>query len=94
MRLPELNQEGIKLRPLLTYHFWNGFSNGLPDACGPTKVDRVVRSTNRYSSKISVLKWDRPESRGDPGDSLRNVIDRKSHVFESRCPREVNWSWH
>ena len=68
MRLPELDQEAIKIQPLSM----TCSSNGFPDIgvdTGAKEIDKVwIKCLNRDLLKIPVFGCDRLECFGDPLD--------------------------
>ena len=87
-RLPELNQEAVKVQPLHIICF----SNGLPDVGTSAEEGRTVRDANLDLSKISVFGSDGLECRSDPPDGPR--IEPKHQIFEFRRLREVDRGWY
>jgi len=64
-RFPEVDQDAVKIQPLLN----NRFSNGLPEVVSYAEVGQVVRRINRDSSKIPVFACNGLECERDPFDS-------------------------
>jgi len=62
MRLPKLDEETVKVQPLLRYLL----SNGLPNM--GAGIGQLVRRMNRDLSKGSIFGWDGLECFGDPFD--------------------------
>ena len=84
-RLPELDQEAVKVQPPPQ----TCFSNGLP-IVAMTNIDKgqVVRELDRDLSKISMFGCCGLECRDDPLDVPR--IELKCHILEFRRFREVD----
>ena len=70
-RLPKLDEEAVKVQPLLEYLFSNGFLNV------GAGVGQVVRRMDRDLSKGLMFRLDGLECFGDPFDMPR--IDLEDH---------------
>jgi len=82
MRLPELNEKVVKVRPP-----HEGCSKGLPGVGTTTEGGQGVRHINGDLLKISMFGCDGSECRGDPFDYLRSGSENQ--ITEFRGPREV-----
>jgi hypothetical protein len=80
MRLPELDQEAIEVRPFPRPHFCKEFP----------EVEELERYMNRDLVKIPTLGCDDLECRGDPFYIARSGLE--SHIPEFCRFREVDRS--
>ena len=82
MRLPELDQEAIEVRPFLRPHFYKEF---------PGVGKELVRYMNRDLAKIPMLGFDGSECHGNPFNVARSGPE--SRVLEFCRFQEVDRSW-
>ena len=83
MRLPDLNQEAIKIDPL-------SISCGLLEGLYIVGESQVVRNADRDSLKFSVFGRDGFECRSDPFDTQQ--FRPKNRIPKFRCLRKVDYS--
>jgi hypothetical protein len=79
MRLPELDQEAIQIRPLLRSHC----CMGLRDTDEDIEVIKVVGHTDRDLAEIPMVRRDGLECHGDPSNLPRSGPE--NHIFELCC---------
>jgi len=87
MRLPELDEKVVKIRPSPRDHF----SKDSPDVAVDLEGDQVGGQINGDCSEISMLGSDGSKCRGDPFDSLRSGPE--NDITEFCRFREVERVW-